>query len=58
MIPYFVRANGRPLNEVDYKPNPKEDGSIDIVDPKQLAREAEAAHHKSSANKTQTPIRR
>lgn len=48
MKPFYVFENGRPLDEADYKPVPPEDGRIDIVDMRELAKEASASALKQS----------
>ena len=48
MIPYFVHTNGLPLDESDYKPTSRKDGSIDVVNMRELAKEAEASALKQS----------
>lgn len=50
VIPYFVNANGLPLSDVDYSPPRKEDGSIDLIDMRELARVAELEARKQSTN--------
>jgi len=48
VIPYFVHTNGLPLDESDYKPTSRKDGSIDVVNMRELAKEAEASALKQS----------